>query len=605
MASEDFYIGVDVGTGSVRAMLVRQDGEIAASSTQNIVTYRDPEDHHIFEQSTTNIWAAISTTIQACLTNAKVSPSAVKGIGFDATCSLAVTDVNGEPVTVTRGDQLGQHGERNVVLWADHRAEVEAELITSTGSEVLDYVGGTMSLEMECPKILWLKKRMDPALFSRCQFFDLPDFLTYRATSDDIRSSCSLTCKCSYIPDKGWRPDFFQQIGLGEFVERNYQPMGAVNGNVLTAGMPVGRGLSKRAAQELNLAEGTPVGSALIDAYAGWVGTVGARNNSDGKLSDTPSVDESQHRLAVVAGTSTCHIVQSPKSIFVNGIWGPYKDAVFRSWWINEGGQSSTGQLIDFIITTHPAYPQVVEQAKRENKSIHAVLEDILQQLRAERGVGTNVELTKDIHFYPDFHGNRSPIADPRMRGSIVGLELDSSISDLARKYSLTLESICLQTRHIIDTLNVNSSAPLPYGLTLPSERQTQHNISAIYTSGGQVKNKSLMQLLANVCEMPVVLPPDGGVTVVLGAAILGRFAKEVSDWCASHQGESGLGIAEQNKMIWDIMVEMTPPGIAVAPATTPREKKLLQAKYKIFLETIDIQKRWRQEIEEAGGTNI
>ena len=108
--------------------------------------YRDSDDHRIFEQSTTNIWAAVSTTIQTCLTNAKVSPSAVKGIGFDATCSLAVTDVNGEPVTVTRGDQLGQHGERNVVLWADHRAETEAELINSTGSDVLDYVGGTMSV---------------------------------------------------------------------------------------------------------------------------------------------------------------------------------------------------------------------------------------------------------------------------------------------------------------------------------------------------------------------------------------------------------------------------------------------------------------------------
>ena len=119
---------------------------------------------------------------------------------------------------------------------------------------------------MECPKILWLKKRMDPTLFSRCQFFDLPDFLTYRATSNDVRSSCSLTCKFSYIPDNGWRADFFQKIGLGEFVERDYEPMGAVSGNVLTAGMPVGHGLCKKAAQELGLVEGTPVGSALIDA---------------------------------------------------------------------------------------------------------------------------------------------------------------------------------------------------------------------------------------------------------------------------------------------------------------------------------------------------
>ena len=42
--------------------------------------------------------------------------------------------------------------------------------------------------------------------------------------------------------------------------------MGAADGNVLTAGLPVGKGLSKKAAAELGLAEGTAVGSGLIDA---------------------------------------------------------------------------------------------------------------------------------------------------------------------------------------------------------------------------------------------------------------------------------------------------------------------------------------------------
>lgn len=87
---------------------------------------------------------------------APVPPSSVKGIGFDATCSLAVTDVNGEPVIVTRGDQLGQYGDRNIVLWADHRAEEEAELINGTGSEVLEYVGGTMSVSCLCTRPMTL-----------------------------------------------------------------------------------------------------------------------------------------------------------------------------------------------------------------------------------------------------------------------------------------------------------------------------------------------------------------------------------------------------------------------------------------------------------------
>ena len=70
----------------------------------------------------------------------------MRGIGFDATCSLAVTDLDGKGVSVTEGSELGVYGERNIILWADHRAEKEAEDINATGSVVLDYVGGRMSV---------------------------------------------------------------------------------------------------------------------------------------------------------------------------------------------------------------------------------------------------------------------------------------------------------------------------------------------------------------------------------------------------------------------------------------------------------------------------
>ncbi|KAJ7638433.1 Pentulose kinase [Roridomyces roridus] len=560
-----YYLGIDVGTGSARATLVDRHGKVAASATVETTTFRDTSDHRIFEQSTDNIWAAISSTIKSCLQTSQISPDAVKGLGFDATCSLAVADNDGNPIQVTRGDTLGQLGDRNIILWADHRAESQADLINSTGSIVLDYVGGTMSLEMEIPKVLWLKQHMDPALFARCQFFDLPDFLTYRATGDVTRSCCSLTCKCSYVPNKGWQGDFFKQIGLEDLVSNDYKQIGQ---KLLAAGIPVGNGLTKQAAEELGLIAGTPVGSGVIDAYAGWLGTIAARQT------DTPTLSESGHRLAAVAGTSTCHIVQSPTAVFVPGVWGPYKDAIFRGWWMNEGGQSSTGQLIDFILTTHPAYPTLVERGKEQGKNIFVILEELLSTLQTQEGVATPTELLKDVHMYPDFHGNRSPTADPRMRGSISGLALDSTLNDLARKYYLTLESIALQTRHIVDSLNAAG-----------------HEITSIYMSGGQAKNSRLMQLFADTCGMPVVLPFDHAGAVVLGAAMLGRFAAEV---------EGEMDEKTSGEALWRIMVEMTQPGTLVAPNASPKEKKLLEAKYKIFRETIETQKRWRREMEEA-----
>ena len=152
MSQTPYYIGIDVGTGSVRAGLVKPDGTLVASRTEETITWRDPEDHRIFEQSTNNIWAGMCKCIKACLQEANVAPSDVKGIGFDATCSLAVSDMNGDPVVVTKGAQLGQNGDRNIILWADHRAEKEADLINSTGSAVLDYVGGTMSVRPFAPR---------------------------------------------------------------------------------------------------------------------------------------------------------------------------------------------------------------------------------------------------------------------------------------------------------------------------------------------------------------------------------------------------------------------------------------------------------------------
>lgn len=63
-----------------------------------------------------------------------------------------------------------------------------------------------------------------------------------------------------------------------------------------------------------------------VARYAGWIGTIGARFKEEGgDLSPIPKIGESSHRLATVAGTSTCHLVQSPQGVFVGGVWGPYR----------------------------------------------------------------------------------------------------------------------------------------------------------------------------------------------------------------------------------------------------------------------------------------
>ena len=114
----------------------------------------------------------------------------------------------------------------------------ETKKINETNSCVLKYVGGQMSVEMEIPKILWLKNNMPKELWEDCKFYDLTDALTHIATKSEARSFCSTVCKQGYLPDgiegnsQGWRDEFFEAIGLDDFKSDGYARLGGINGQV-------------------------------------------------------------------------------------------------------------------------------------------------------------------------------------------------------------------------------------------------------------------------------------------------------------------------------------------------------------------------------------
>jgi len=182
-----------------------------------------------------------------------------------------------------------------------------------------------MSLEMEIPKILWLKNHLPPEKFIQCKFYDLPDFLTHRATAfDETRSFCSLVCKLAYVPqgvelskfEIGWQRDFLRKIGLEELAT-DLKALGVIDGKarVLSAGERVGY-LSEQSAKELGLHTNVAVGSGVIDAYAGWVGTAAAKVP---ELKAHNGLDEASTRIASVAGTSTCHLVINKDAVYTKG----------------------------------------------------------------------------------------------------------------------------------------------------------------------------------------------------------------------------------------------------------------------------------------------
>ncbi len=390
--NQSYYIGVDVGTGSARAAIVDNNGEIISMAEK-------PIDHHelihdYITQSTTQIWNSISYCCQKIIKESKVDINLIKGIGFDATCSLTViNEKNDKPVAV--GPDF-QDNDQNIILWMDHRATKQTDEINSTDFKLLNYVGGKMSVEMEMPKIKWLKENFPKDLdvkFTDCKFYDLADYLTHRATGSEARSNCSTVCKQGYVPigvedsKYGWNADFLNQMGLPELVEDDFRRLGGIhgkNGKWLSAGENVGY-LTSESAKDLGLTTNVKVGSGVIDAYAGWIGTVAAKTREDDKISERSDLSNSIGRLAAVAGTSTCHLALTKEAVFVPGVWGPYRDAIFPDYWLAEGGQSCTGELLRYVLESHPAYQQLLDFSLTSNINKFEWLNNHLEELKIKR----------------------------------------------------------------------------------------------------------------------------------------------------------------------------------------------------------------------------
>jgi FGGY-family pentulose kinase len=194
---------------------------------------------------------------------------------------------------------------------------------------------------------------------------------------------------------------------------------------------------------------------------------------------------------------------------FIEGVWGPYFSAMIPGLWLTEAGQSATGAVLDHIIYTHGAYPEAKKLADDEGVSIFDFLNKHLSKLQVELGFGHLAELTGELHVYPDFHGNRSPRANPTLRGMISGLKLSARVDDLALLYLSTVQAIAYELRNILEEMDAKGYA-----------------IKKLFACGGGLKNDVFLQAHADITGCELVLPQEPEA-VLLGAAILGAVASD------------------------------------------------------------------------------
>jgi FGGY-family pentulose kinase len=480
---------VDVGTGSARAGLFDPRGRLVGRAEAPLETHH-PGDGHA-EQSSGQIWRAAAAALRAARAEAAAAPEAVRGLSFDATCSLVLADGRGSPVGVSAagGDAW------DTILWLDHRAAPEALECTASRHPVLAHAGGVMSPEMQIPKLMWLKRHR-PAAWARAGFaFDLADFLTWRATGNPARSQCTLTCKWGYLAHEtpGWPADFLAAMDLADLLERTGQPAAAT---------PVGADLgplTPAAAAELGLTPATRVAAGLIDAHAGALGVLGHLR-----------APEVERNAALIGGTSSCVMAFGRAPRMAPGVWGPYLGAVLPDLWMIEGGQSASGALLDHILRLHGLAP---------TRASHDRVIARVQALRAE-----DPDLAPRLHVLPDFHGNRTPLAAAAALGVISGLPLDSSFDALCRLYWRTCVGLALGLRQVVGHLAAHGTP-----------------IDTLHVTGGHTRNPLLMELYADatLCRTMEPFAPDA---VLLGTAMVaatgcGLHPTLVAAGAAMHQG--------------------------------------------------------------------
>ncbi len=540
--TENYVIGIDVGTGSARAGLFDVGGNLIAFAAHPIKIFRPAPD--FVEQSSREIWQSVCQSVKDCLEKSGVDKENVIGISFDATCSLVALDETDAPVSIDfDGDD-----DKNIIVWMDHRAVKEADEINSTKHRVLDYVGGKISPEQEPPKLRWIKENLPESWKRTRRFFDLADYLVYEATKKDVRSLCTVVCKWTYLGHENrWDESFFEQINLADLFEPNkigerIAPMGTRAGN-----------LTAQAASELGLSEKTVVGVGIIDAHSGGLGSLGMT-----KTGETANRKQIEKTLALIGGTSSCQMATAPEARFVPGVWGPYFGAMLPEMWLAEGGQSATGALLDFVIENHAYAAKLHQKALESSLTIYELLNNKVAELREKSGDN----LTEDLHLLPDYNGNRSPRADVGSRGMWSGLMLDSSFENLAKMYLATIQAIAYGTRHIIEALNAKG-----------------YDIRRVHASGGGTKNPLWMQEHADICAVEILIAKDSE-SVMLGAAMLAAVA------------------AGKFASVFEAMRTMSPKAETIEPNFENRD--FHERKYRVFKLMYEHQREYREIMDDA-----
>jgi xylulokinase len=400
MASK--LLGIDVGTGGTRAVLIDRDGAVLASRTSDHAPFASPQTGWA-EQDPHDWWRACGEAIRQLLAHSNTAPADIACVGFSG-------QMHGAVLLDAQGDVL-----RPALIWCDQRTAAEAaELTQSIGEhEIIERTCNPALTNFTLTKLLWVRKH-EPELFARFRILLLPkDYVRYRLTG-------------------AYGMDVADASGtlLLDVANRRWSSEMAKSANIDIAALPplfecadVCGKVSAEGAAATGLLEGTPVVAGAGDQAAGAVGlgvvkpgAVHATIGTSGVVfasTDRPALDP-KGRLHTF-----CHAVRDRWHVM-----GVTQSAGLSLRWFRDNFGTLTTDSRDI-------YERLTEEAARIPAG------------------------SDGVFWAPYLMGERTPHLDPNARAALIGLAANHHRGHIIRAI---LEGVAFSLRDtfaIFDEMNV------------------------------------------------------------------------------------------------------------------------------------------------------
>jgi ribulose kinase len=440
-----YFLTADGGTESLRARIYDLSGTCVASHAEPYETTFSPGARA--EQNPEHWWDCLCKATRACLAEAGLSGDQIESMAYATTCCTVVAlDKDGKPL-------------RPAIMWMDVRADQEADAVLATGDARLRLNSdgaGPVSAEWMIPKALWIKRNEPEIYDAATTICEYQDYLTLRLTGERCASLNNVGLRWHYANrDGGWADSLVTALGMGDLVEK-------WPSRVAAPGEVVGP-LSSEAADALGLSTKTKLVQGGADALIGMIGLGVAQPG----------------QLCLITGSSHLQFGVTEKPFHAPGMWGAYADIVYPDRYIIEGGQTSTGSIINWL-----------------RRLVGGEFDlDEMNSKAAALPPGSEGLIVQD-----HFQGNRTPYTDALSRGAITGLTLAHEPHHVFRAI---MEGISMGTRAILDAFAKGG-----------------YQGTEMIAGGGATNSELFMQIHADTAGIPVRIPAstDGPS---LGSAIL------------------------------------------------------------------------------------